>query len=167
MVWHIDCVSLSRVSKCFFHLFFRIFSFMFYIYRSVIDFKLIFIFGIRYELRFLVLFIIFAAVQFSHSVVSDSLQPHEPQHARPPCPSPTPGVHPNPYIQFWHHLLQRLCPFQLITFTRLSEINYLTCVGLLFVLSILPHWSTCLSFCQHNPVLTVQLSLEIMWCELS
>ena len=32
---------------------------------------------------------------FSHSVVSDSLQPHESQHARPPCPSPTPGVHSN------------------------------------------------------------------------
>ena len=31
-------------------------------------------------------------VQFSCSVVSDSLQPHEPQHARPACPSPTPGV---------------------------------------------------------------------------
>ena len=36
------------------------------------------------------------SVQFSHSVVSDSLQPHELQHARPPCPSPTPGVHPDP-----------------------------------------------------------------------
>ena len=34
-------------------------------------------------------------LQFSHSVVSDSLQPHESQHARPPCPSPTPGVHPD------------------------------------------------------------------------
>ena len=34
-------------------------------------------------------------VQFSHSVVSDSLWPHESQHARPPCPSPTPGVHSN------------------------------------------------------------------------
>ena len=33
------------------------------------------------------------SVQFSHSVVSDSLQPHESQHTRPPCPSPTPGVH--------------------------------------------------------------------------
>jgi len=31
--------------------------------------------------------------QFSHSVVSDSLRPHELQQARPPCPSPTPGVH--------------------------------------------------------------------------
>ena len=35
------------------------------------------------------------SVQFSHSVVSDSLWPHELQHARPPCPSPTPGVYPN------------------------------------------------------------------------
>ena len=37
----------------------------------------------------------FSSVQFNPSVVSDSLQPHEPQHARPPCPSPTPRVHPN------------------------------------------------------------------------
>ena len=35
----------------------------------------------------------FSSVQFSHSVVSDSLRPHESQHARPPCASPTPGVH--------------------------------------------------------------------------
>ena len=34
---------------------------------------------------------IFSSVQFSHSVVSNSLSPHESQHARPPCPSPTPG----------------------------------------------------------------------------
>ena len=37
----------------------------------------------------------FSSVQFSRSVVSDSLRPHELQHARPPCPSPTPGVHLN------------------------------------------------------------------------
>jgi len=37
----------------------------------------------------------FSSVQFSHSVVSDSLQPHRSQHTRPPCPSPTPRVHPN------------------------------------------------------------------------
>ena len=36
---------------------------------------------------------IFSSVQFSHSVVSNSLRPHESQHARPPCPSPTPGAH--------------------------------------------------------------------------
>ena len=38
---------------------------------------------------------IFSSVQFSCSVVSNSLRPHESQHARPPCPSPTPGVNPN------------------------------------------------------------------------
>ena len=36
-----------------------------------------------------------SSVQFSRSVVSDSLRPHESQHARPSCPSPTPGVHPD------------------------------------------------------------------------
>ena len=38
---------------------------------------------------------LFSSVQFSCSVMSDSLWPHESQHARPPCPSPTPRVHPN------------------------------------------------------------------------
>ena len=38
----------------------------------------------------------FSSVQFSHSVVSNSLQPHESQHARPPCPIPTPGVYSSP-----------------------------------------------------------------------
>ena len=42
------------------------------------------------------------SVQFSRSVVSDSLWPHESQYARPPCPSQTPGVYLNtcPYIEF-------------------------------------------------------------------
>ena len=43
-------------------------------------------------------------VQFSHSVVSNSLRLHEPQHTRPPCPSPTPWVHPNPCpLSRWCH----------------------------------------------------------------
>ena len=47
---------------------------------------------------------IFLSVQFSCSVVSDSLRPHELQHARPPCPSPTPRVHPNPCpLSRWCH----------------------------------------------------------------
>ena len=37
----------------------------------------------------------FSSVQFSCSVMSNSLRPHESQHSRPPCPSPTPGVYPN------------------------------------------------------------------------
>ena len=50
---------------------------------------------------------IFSSVQFNLSVVSDSLQPHESQHARPPCPSPTPGVHPDsrPSSQWCHPAL--------------------------------------------------------------
>ena len=44
------------------------------------------------------------SVQFSCSAMSSSLRPHEPQHARPPCPSPTPEVHPNPCpLHRWCH----------------------------------------------------------------
>ena len=47
----------------------------------------------------------FSFVQFSRSVVSNSLRPHEPQHARPPCPSTTPRVYPNPCpLSWWCHL---------------------------------------------------------------
>ena len=46
----------------------------------------------------------FSSVQFRSSVVSDSLQPHESQHARPPCPSPTPRVHSDsPPSSQWCH----------------------------------------------------------------
>ena len=56
----------------------------------------------------------FSSVQFSHSVVSDSLQPHESQHARPPCPSPTPGVHSDSRSSSpWCHpaILSSVVPF--------------------------------------------------------
>ena len=46
----------------------------------------------------------FSSVLFSHSVMSDSLRPHEPQHVRPPCPSPTPRVYPNSSsLSWWCH----------------------------------------------------------------
>ena len=57
----------------------------------------------------------FSSVQFSRSVMSDSLRPHESQHASPPCPSPTPGVHsdltsiesvmPSRHLILWRPLL--------------------------------------------------------------
>ena len=58
------------------------------------------------------------SVYFNHSVVSDSLRPHEPQHTRPPCPSPTPRVYPNLCpLCWWCHptisysvILFSLCP---------------------------------------------------------
>ena len=46
----------------------------------------------------------FSSVQFSRSVMSNSLRSHESQHVRPPCPSPTPGVHSNSYpLSWWCH----------------------------------------------------------------
>ena len=47
------------------------------------------------------LHIYISSVQFSLSVLSDSLWPHESQQTRPPCPSPTPRVHPNPCPSSW------------------------------------------------------------------
>ena len=57
---------------------------------------------------------IFSSVQFSRLVVSDSLRPHGPQQTRPPCPSPTPRVHPNSCpLSWWCHLAisSSLIPF--------------------------------------------------------
>ena len=56
----------------------------------------------------------FSSVQFSHSVLSDSLWPHESQHTRPPCPSPTPGVYSNSCtLSRWCHpaILSSVVPF--------------------------------------------------------
>ena len=55
-------------------------------------------------MSFIELLIQFSSVQFSRSVMLDSLQPHESQHARPPCPSPTPRVHSNAHpLSQWCH----------------------------------------------------------------
>ena len=56
----------------------------------------------------------FISVQFSRSVLSNSLRPHEPQHNRLPCPSPTPRVYPNPGpLSQWCHptILSCVVPF--------------------------------------------------------
>ena len=46
----------------------------------------------------------FSSDQFSRSILSNFLRPHESQHTRPPCPSPTPGVHTNPRSpSLWCH----------------------------------------------------------------
>ena len=56
-----------------------------------------------------------SSVQFSHSVMSNSLLPHEPQSARPPCPSPTPGIYPNscPLVMPSNHFIF-CCPLLLL-----------------------------------------------------
>ena len=58
----------------------------------------------------------FSSVQFSRSVVSNSLWPHELQHTRPPCPTPTPRAHPNscPLSQWCHPTISSsVIPFSL------------------------------------------------------
>ena len=68
----------------------------------------------KYHLFHTFLFKFSASVLFSRSVVSDSLRPHETQHTRPPCPSPTLGVHPNPCpLSQWCHptILSSVIPF--------------------------------------------------------
>ena len=64
------------------------------------------------------------SIQFSRSVVSDFLRPHEPQHARPPCPSPTPGVYPNS------------CP---LTESVMPSNHLILCRPLLLLPSVLPN----------------------------
>ena len=62
----------------------------------------------------LLLFRIHSSVQFSRSIVSDFLWPHDLQHSRPPCPSPTPGAYPNSFpLSQWCHptLLCSVIPF--------------------------------------------------------
>ena len=70
------------------------------IFRSLINFEFIFVYGVRKCYKFILLHIQFSSV----TVMSDSLQPHEPRHTRPPCPSPTLRVHPNlcPLSQWCH-----------------------------------------------------------------
>ena len=61
----------------------------------------------------------FSSVQFSLSVMSDSLQPHGLQHARPPCPLPTAGVHPNPCpLSWWCH---QTIPSSVVPFSCLKS----------------------------------------------
>ena len=65
--------------------------------------------------------------QFSHSVMSNSLWPHEPQHARPPCPSPTPRVHPNPRPSSrWCHLTisSSVVPFSSCSQSFLASVSF-------------------------------------------
>ena len=67
-------------------------------------------FSLKLELQF-------SSVQFSRSVVSNSLQSHGPQHIRPPCPPPTPGVYPNSCpLSWWCHptIFILCCPLLLL-----------------------------------------------------
>ena len=72
-----------------------------------------------------------ASVQFSRSVVSDSLRPHELQHARPPCPSPTPRR-----VLFSLHVCQHLLSFDFLTLVILTGMRFWFTFSWLVMLSI-------------------------------
>ena len=88
-----------------------------------------------------------SSVQFSRSVVSDSLRPLEPQHARPPCLPPTPGVHPNPCsLSRWCHptISSSVVPNQSKLQTLLlfcNKQNYCFLTSVLWILT----WLGCVS----------------------
>ena len=95
------------------------------------------------------------SVQFSCSVMSDSLQPHEPQHTRLHCPSPTPRVHPNPcpFSQWCHPTISSsVAPFSFCHQSfpasgsfQMSQLNMLIIVQLLNLHSDrgLSHFKAC------------------------
>ena len=118
------------------------------------------------------------SVQFSHSAVSESLQPHEPQHTRPPCPSPTPRVHPNScplsrwfsnestfhmrWPKYWSFSYS-ISPSKehpgLISF-RMDWLDLLAVQGTLK--SLFQHHSSKASVVQHSAFFTVQISYPYM-----
>ena len=101
--------------------------------------------------------------QFSHSVMSDSLQPPELQHARPPCPSPTPRVHPNSCP------LSRWCHNRVISKGLLSlrdhEFNLVTNFAILWVWKFCFRLEIRIAFCLFfflNQILPSSISLSIL-----
>ena len=78
--------------------------------------------------------------QISHSVVSDSLQPHESQHARPPCPSPTPRVHSDsrPLSQWCHPAISSsVVPSPVVLWTSIHSSSGNTHICIAFLPSYL------------------------------
>ena len=97
-------------------------------------------------------------VQFSRSVVSDSLWPHELQHARPPCPSPTPGV----YLNHVHWVSDAIQPSHLLSSPSPSALNLSQHQGLFkWVSSLQQVFDEYCSICRYIPYVLVQLSLSV------
>ena len=106
------------------------------------------------------------SVQFSCSVVSDSLQPHGLQHTRPPCPSPTPGVYPNSCpLSLWCHptISSSVIPFS-------SCLQSFPASGFFFSESVLhirwpKYWSFSFSFSPSNEY-SGPISFRMDWLDL-
>ena len=105
-----------------------------------------------------------SSVQFSCSVMSNSLRPYEPQHARPPCPSPTPGVHlnPCPLSQPSNHLI--LCHPFLLSPSILPSIRVFSNESALHI-RWLKYWTFSFSISPSNEYSGL-ISFRMAWLDL-
>ena len=108
----------------------------------------------------------FSSVQFSHSVVSNSLWPHESQHTRPPCPPPTPGVYLSPCPLNWltpsNHLI--LCRPLLLLPSIFPSIRVFSNESALCI-RWLKYWSFSFSI-SHSNEYSRMISVRMDWLDL-
>ena len=97
----------------------------------------------------------FSSVQFSRSVVSNSLQPHELQHARPPCPSPTPGVCVD-HDKLWKALKEKAIPDHLTCLLKNLYVGQAATVRTVYGLRLRKEYNR--AVCCHPVYLTYTLS---------
>ena len=107
----------------------------------------------------------FSSVQFSRSVVSNTLRPHESPHARPPCPSPTPGVHSNPCPSSrWYHPTRLTLCRPLLSSSIFPSIRVFSNESVLHIRSP-KYWSFCISVSPSNEYSEL-ISFRIDWFDL-
>ena len=107
----------------------------------------------------------FSSVHFSHSIVSDSLQPHGMQHARPPCPSPTPRASSNICsLSWWCHstISSSVVPFSFCLQSFPASGSFLVSQ---FYIRWPKYWSFSLSICPSNEYSGL-ISFRIDWFAL-
>ena len=135
-------------------------------FKSLIRFEFILICDVKgWSSLILLLVVASSSVQFSRSLVSDSLPPHEPQHARPPCPSPTPRVYSNscPLSRWCHPTISSylvflywrgcLLPIEYSCLLCLRWTDHINVVFFFFPrFSVMFPWPMRLFLCQYHPI---------------
>ena len=104
-----------------------------------------------------------SSVQFSNTVMSNSLQPHGLQHARPPCPSPTPGVYSNSWTVMPSNHLILCCPL-LLPPSIFPSIRVLSNVSVLHI-RWLKYWSFSFNISPSNEYSGL-ISFRMDWLDL-
>ena len=106
-----------------------------------------------------------SSIQFSYSVMSSSLWPHGLQHARPPCPSPTPGVYSNSCpSSWWCHPTISSCHLLLLPPSIFPSIRIFSCEAVLCI-RWLKYWSLSLRISPSNEYSGL-ISFRMDWLNL-